>query len=210
MKAIYYQLLNVENDVSQDVLRRRYQVLARLHHPDKGGDPEKFHAIKEAYEFLSDPHRRALYDSGNGDLSFENYNTNDMPPISEADIEGFKTAYRFSVEEEEDVLESYVKCNGNFLKLSEFVMASDQNDLPRFMIMVDEAIKKGTIKKGIEDNAKHRTKVKKTKRKQEVPKESFSSLFAKIQLNRQKRQHEIIEKISEKFLNAPKNKILKS
>jgi DnaJ family protein A protein 2 len=30
-------------------------------HPDKGGDPEKFRALKEASEILSDPEKRELY-----------------------------------------------------------------------------------------------------------------------------------------------------
>ena len=32
------------------------------HHPDKGGDPEKFKEISKAYETLSDPEKKQLYD----------------------------------------------------------------------------------------------------------------------------------------------------
>ena len=36
--------------------------MAIKHHPDKGGDPDKFKEISVAYEALSTPEKRALYD----------------------------------------------------------------------------------------------------------------------------------------------------
>ncbi|KAK5574875.1 hypothetical protein RB653_010129 [Dictyostelium firmibasis] len=61
----YYQLLEVPVDCSQDDIKRSYRVLALKYHPDRNSDPaaaEIFKEIVEAYEVLSDPERRQLYD----------------------------------------------------------------------------------------------------------------------------------------------------
>jgi curved DNA-binding protein CbpA len=47
-----------------------YRALAKVHHPDKGGDGKVFHAIRLAFETLSDPQRRAVYDQWAKELQF--------------------------------------------------------------------------------------------------------------------------------------------
>ena len=44
--------LGLSADFSQMELKRRYRQLATEHHPDKGGDPEQFISIRQAYEVL--------------------------------------------------------------------------------------------------------------------------------------------------------------
>ena len=58
----YYEVLEVENNASGDDIKKAYHKLAVKHHPDKGGDPEKFKYIAEAYEVLSDPEKKAEHD----------------------------------------------------------------------------------------------------------------------------------------------------
>lgn len=58
----YYQLLGVSRSASADEIKRAYRKLAQEHHPDKGGDPERFKAINEAYQVLSNEQKRAAYD----------------------------------------------------------------------------------------------------------------------------------------------------
>lgn len=57
-----YNKLGVEKSASPDEIRKAYYKLSKTEHPDRGGDPEKFKGINHAYELLSDPSRRKMYD----------------------------------------------------------------------------------------------------------------------------------------------------
>ncbi len=58
----YYKLLGVPKDATSSQIRKAYFKLARTHHPDKGGDEEKFKEIQTAKEVLMDPAKREIYD----------------------------------------------------------------------------------------------------------------------------------------------------
>ncbi|CAM9681478.1 unnamed protein product, partial [Ectocarpus sp. 8 AP-2014] len=58
----YYKILEVGKTVDAGSITKAYRKLAKKKHPDKGGDPEEFKALAEAYEVLSDPEKRRLYD----------------------------------------------------------------------------------------------------------------------------------------------------
>jgi DnaJ-class molecular chaperone len=57
-----YDVLGVSQDCSKDDLKRAYKKMAVQHHPDKGGDPEKFKEIANAYDVLMDDQKRQMYD----------------------------------------------------------------------------------------------------------------------------------------------------
>jgi DnaJ family protein A protein 2 len=57
-----YSLLGVPRDAEISQIRTAYKQLAKEHHPDKGGDPEKFKEISQAHEILSDDSKRKMYD----------------------------------------------------------------------------------------------------------------------------------------------------
>ena len=59
----YYAALGVPKTATADDIKRAFRRLASQHHPDKGGDTQKFQAIQEAYATLSDEQKRAEYDN---------------------------------------------------------------------------------------------------------------------------------------------------
>jgi molecular chaperone DnaJ len=69
-----YEVLGVERGADDDTLKKAYRRLAMKHHPDRNaGDKDseaRFKEAKEAYEILSDPQRRQLYDQ-HGHAAFE-------------------------------------------------------------------------------------------------------------------------------------------
>ena len=65
--ADHYDVLGVSRDSSADEIKRAYRKLARELHPDVNPDlhtQEKFKEVTAAYETLSDPQKRQMYDSG--------------------------------------------------------------------------------------------------------------------------------------------------
>jgi molecular chaperone DnaJ len=62
----YYKALGVARDAKPEDIRRAYRRLARRHHPDvnpgNNESEERFKQISEAFEVLSDPDKRAVYD----------------------------------------------------------------------------------------------------------------------------------------------------
>lgn len=76
-KRDYYEVLGVDRNASQDDVKKAFRSMARQYHPDvnKASDAEeKFKEIGEAYEVLSDPERRSMYDRyGHEGLSASGY-----------------------------------------------------------------------------------------------------------------------------------------
>jgi len=60
--ATYYDVLGVSPTSDQQAIKAAYRRLALKSHPDRGGDPALFNLVQQAYDCLSDPHRRREYD----------------------------------------------------------------------------------------------------------------------------------------------------
>ena len=58
----YYNVLGVEPTATSQEIKQAYRKLAIQHHPDQGGDAEKFKQVTQAYDVLKDPHKRAEFD----------------------------------------------------------------------------------------------------------------------------------------------------
>jgi molecular chaperone DnaJ len=88
-KKDYYEILGVKKSASVDDIRKAFRKLARKYHPDVNpGDKsaeEKFKALSEANDVLSDPKKRKIYDQ----LGF--YSDNIDPAAAEAYARGGPT-----------------------------------------------------------------------------------------------------------------------
>lgn len=59
----HYQTLGIDKTATQDDIKRAYRRLASQHHPDKGGDTQRFQEIQQAYSVLGDEQSRQQYDN---------------------------------------------------------------------------------------------------------------------------------------------------
>lgn len=57
-----YKVLGVDRNTNENELKKAYKAKAMKHHPDKGGDENKFKELNEAYDVLKDPQKKAAYD----------------------------------------------------------------------------------------------------------------------------------------------------
>jgi curved DNA-binding protein len=60
----YYSTLGINRNASPEEIKSAYRKLAMKHHPDRGGDEKKFKEISEAYDVLSDPQKKQMFDMG--------------------------------------------------------------------------------------------------------------------------------------------------
>lgn len=96
----YYDTLGVAETATDNEIKSAFRKLASQHHPDKGGDANKFKEINEAYDTLKNTQKRQEYDamrkygersvgSGNG----FNFNSSDF--FSEDIFEDFFSGFGF-------------------------------------------------------------------------------------------------------------------
>ena len=80
----YYATLGVAKTATAAEIKQAFRRLASQHHPDKGGDTQKFQEIQAAYAVLGDEQKRAEYDNprpqfgGFGGMGGHEVNINDI------------------------------------------------------------------------------------------------------------------------------------
>ncbi len=57
-----YDVLGIDVDATDTEVKEAFRKKAHVHHPDKGGEPDAFANILEAYRVLGDPKQRKQYD----------------------------------------------------------------------------------------------------------------------------------------------------
>jgi len=58
----FYRLLGIDRGADEAEVKKAYKTQAKKHHPDRGGDENTFKDIARAYEVLSSPEKRRIYD----------------------------------------------------------------------------------------------------------------------------------------------------
>lgn len=82
MEEDHYRVLGCRKDASPEEIKKMYKDKARKLHPDKGGDPEQFKKVNEAYRVLGDPELRSRYDQF-GNLDGMDMSSREFPDIFE-------------------------------------------------------------------------------------------------------------------------------
>ncbi|WIA19449.1 hypothetical protein OEZ85_004064 [Tetradesmus obliquus] len=67
---LHYRVLGLPRSASAEQIKQAYRALARRLHPDKGGSSQAFAALQAAFDVLSDPKARQVYDALASDVRF--------------------------------------------------------------------------------------------------------------------------------------------
>ena len=185
----FYEILEVNKNVSQKDIRQAYYKLALKYHPDripstceeasKKEIESKFKAIGFAYEILSNAEKREMYD--HNPLAFEDGGTaiskftELFTKITTQDIDDFKKHYIGSAEELEDIMASYMRNFGNIVKITEEVYFGSVYEEDRYLEIIKRQIAHDILPDYLSDGKSpdsHRKKALRLKKAEKEAKEA--------------------------------------
>lgn len=124
-----YEVLEIPPDAPRLLVGQAHAKLSRTHHPDRGGDPEKFREVQEAFELLADPARRAHFDKTGEDLPGKQANPHAdiIPVLSDAFADTLEVVLKAGLNVERDDFVSRMKqvLNAHLKKANEEAAAAD-------------------------------------------------------------------------------------
>ena len=94
MNKDYYKTLNINRNASQDEIKKAFRSLSKKHHPDKGGNENRFKEISEAYDTLSSPEKKQKYDNPS---PFDNMRSGEGPNMEDIFNQFFRQNQRREV-----------------------------------------------------------------------------------------------------------------
>lgn len=152
-----YEILNVTAKATAEQIKKAYRVAALKHHPDKGGDADKFKAVSIAHAILSDLEKRAIFDqTGDVDESGEELDQASFdhwyemyramfPKLQLSQLDSFAEKYKNSDEEKTDIFNAYNKYKGDMKMVMSFVLMAEEEDYDRIASIIESAIKRGEL-----------------------------------------------------------------
>ena len=99
MEKDYYKILGVDRGADEDTIKKAYRKLAKKYHPDTNAGnkeaEEKFKEVTEAYDILSDPKKRKLFDQF-GSAAFERGAPGGGGGAGYGGFDGYSQSYTFN------------------------------------------------------------------------------------------------------------------
>ena len=153
-----YELLGVQPTATPAELTKAYRLMALRVHPDKNptdleSASKNFQKLQDAYKILSDPDKRRIYDTtgetedSEGFFEAYTYYREKYPKFTEQDIDEFAGKYKGSEEEKTDLVEFYEEMKGDVTKILEFIILSEEGDIPRYLQIYEDLISSGSLRR---------------------------------------------------------------
>ena len=149
--------MGLTKEATASEIKKAYHKAALRLHPDKNPSPDaagKFQTLQKVYGVLGDAEKRKVYDEtgrvDDAELSGEKFNSlyeyyrGIYRKVTEEDIDDFFRTFRGGEEEAKDIVDAYVKFEGDMSKVFMWVMCSEEAiDAHRFADVVDAAVARG-------------------------------------------------------------------